>query len=124
MQKILFTILLSSFLITSTELHEMFKIGAFFEHYFEHKQTDEDIDFIDFITLHYSDEQHDESNNKLPFKSHHENNFVAKLFKINFTKSYTSESIIFRYIKKVFVINNENRNSSQFIDTIWQPPKF
>lgn len=124
MQKIFFTILLSSFLITSTELHEMFKITAFVEHYIEHKQSDENLDFIDFISLHYSDEHHDDSSNKLPFKNHHDFNFVAKHFKINFTKNYTSDAVMFRYIKKNFVINNENRSSSQFIETIWQPPKF
>jgi hypothetical protein len=104
----------------------MFKISSFFEHYLEHKNSDESIDFIDFIRLHYSDENHTEKHdeNNLPFKQHHDFSFISKLFKINFSKKVSSEFITFHFIKKSFVINNENQNSSLLNTTIWQPPKF
>ncbi len=120
-----FSILLISFLATFTELHEIFKIGTFIEHYWEHKQLNEDLDFNDFIVLHYSTNHHqDESSNKLPFKNHQDFNFVFKLFKINIPQNNASETIIFKCIIKTFVILNENKNSTKFIQNIWQPPKF
>ncbi|GIV43263.1 MAG: hypothetical protein KatS3mg035_0386 [Bacteroidia bacterium] len=126
MRNFLFVILFSSFLLTSTELHEMFKISAFIEHYLEHKQSDDNLDFLDFIQLHYSNEHHADKHhkNKLPFKHHHDFSFTAKVLKTNFSKLFSTDFFSFKYIKNVFVINNENRNSSLFNSTIWQPPKF
>ncbi|MFN4234133.1 MAG: hypothetical protein ACK4IK_04945 [Bacteroidia bacterium] len=125
MKKSLLIILLSSFLITSTELHEMFKISSLIEHYFEHKQNDKNLDIFDFIALHYSNENHfDGHENKLPFKTQHDLNFIAKLFKVNFSKQFFNYTLSIKHLNKAFVINNEQKKSSLFIHTIWQPPKF
>lgn len=125
MKKGLLLIILFSFLITSTELHEMFKIASFIEHYLEHKQSDENLNFIDFVALHYSNENHkDGSESKLPFKSQHDFNFASKLFKVTITKHLFSYTFNLKHLKKAFVTNNDNKKTSQLIHTIWQPPKF
>lgn len=125
MKKALLIILLFSFLITSTELHEMFKIASLIEHYIEHKQSDKNLNFIDFVALHYSNKNHnDGSESKLPFKNHHDFNYTSKLFKVNITKHLFSYTLNLKYLKKAFIINNDNKNTSHYIHTIWQPPKF
>jgi hypothetical protein len=104
----------------------MFKISSFVEHYLEHKESDQSINFIEFIRLHYSNDKHADKHKEhnLPFKHHQDFSHIAQLLKINISKKINSEFLLFQSFKKSFVIKNENKYSSLFKITIWQPPKF
>jgi len=125
-KKIISIIVLFAFLITSTELHEMFKLGSLFDHYLEHKESDQSINFIEFIRLHYSNDKHADKHkdHNLPFKQHQDFSHIVQLLKINFSKKISTEFILFQSFKKSFVLKNEDKNSSLFKASIWQPPKF
>ncbi|MBI1342555.1 MAG: hypothetical protein GC171_06460 [Terrimonas sp.] len=64
-------ILLFSFLLSHTELHQFFKIPVLVEHFKEHRAEDPSITFFQFLKLHYNkiiedaDYQRDQ---QLPFR--------------------------------------------------------
>ncbi|MBE9583579.1 hypothetical protein IM792_03885 [Mucilaginibacter sp. JRF] len=56
----------------TTELHQLFKLPILFEHFAEHKQRDESVSLMDFLSMHYwGDDLNDNDNDRdmqLPFK--------------------------------------------------------
>jgi hypothetical protein len=72
MQRGIAFILLLTFMLSHTELHQFFKIPVLFEHLSEHRKQDPSITFIQFIKLHYDkividdDYQRDQ---QLPFRN-------------------------------------------------------
>jgi hypothetical protein len=73
LQKILFTIFISSFLLSSTELHQFMKLPVLMKHYQVHKKQDNSLSLFDFLMLHYSQDHpidnDDSDDNQLPFKN-------------------------------------------------------
>jgi len=71
MRKGIAGILLLTFLLSHTELHQFFKIPVLFQHFHEHKKLDPAITFLGFLKLHYDkividdDYQRDQ---QLPFR--------------------------------------------------------
>lgn len=63
-----------SFLINSTELHELARIPILFEHFADHRSENNQLSLIGFLLLHYSashpDDSDDNMDNELPFKPH------------------------------------------------------
>lgn len=89
MKKFILIILAVSFLNSSTELHEFFRLSFLLQHYSEHRSEDRSLSFVDFLKIHYSnnhpDDNDDEEDNELPFKS--QANIIA------------ADSITFLFIK-------------------------
>jgi hypothetical protein len=115
--------LLAIYLVSTTELHQLLKLPILIEHFKEHKAQDNDLSFLDFLSLHYSQEfDHDKTDNKLPFKSH--SNcvsmsivaFIAPPFVINLAKPTFIEPKALSVFHKVIF-------KSTVISTIWQPPR-
>jgi hypothetical protein len=56
----------------TTELHQLLKLPVLFEHYAEHKQRDQKVSFITFLSMHYwGNDLNDDDNDRdmqLPFK--------------------------------------------------------
>jgi hypothetical protein len=110
-------------LISTTELYQLLKLPVLIEHYKEHKAQNTEMSFIDFLSLHYNQEfAHDDTDNKLPFKSHSNCAsvsivaFIAQPFTINLEKPiYFEPKILSVYHNVIF--------KSLAISTIWQPPK-
>jgi hypothetical protein len=118
---------LSSYLLTATELNELFKLPLLVEHFVQHNEGNKQLNFWEFLCDHYStdsikDTDFDEDM-KLPFKS-----------QSNFEKNNTINSFCFElaiqinnlpsFKAKDFVIISEQFNKSSSINYIWQPPKF
>jgi len=125
-KKSLSILLLSLYLICGTELRELSKLGAFINHYFEHKEQNQDLSLIDFIEIHYlqntSKNNDYEKDMKLPFKSH------------NCSSHHISESsylsaLNYHLQEPIFIIqcaNISKDNSylpSSYLSDIWQPPR-
>jgi hypothetical protein len=104
MRSIILIILSSTFLIGSTELHQLLKIPFLVIHYNHHKQENKYFTFVDFLSLHYSknhpDDNDDKEDSKLPFKSetgiaHFDTSAIA-------AKDNTEKIIIPYYSCKIF----------------------
>jgi hypothetical protein len=118
---------LSTYLLTATELNELFKLPLLVEHFVQHNEGNKHINFWDFLCEHYSnntvkDADYDEDM-KLPFKSqsHFEKNNTINSFCFEFAV-YSNN--LTSFIVKDFVILSEQFNNNSSINSIWQPPKF
>ena len=127
MRKLIPILFLSIYLVSVTELHELFKLPQLVEHFMEHKSEDNKTTFLDFLVMHYSDSDHANQDGpedtKLPFKSHHDcvnlvnTGFVAFHSFCLVVKSTPIES-------KVYNTHSSDFISSAYLSSIWQPPKF
>lgn len=119
--------ILAVYLISSTELHQLLKVPFLVEHFFEHKEQNQDITLWQFLCLHYAEQKTKtadyEKDMKLPFKSHDGccASFVAYMpqaipaVPIIAKPSYHQVQS-FRLYKEVFA-------KSSYLDAIWQPPR-
>lgn len=125
MQKAALIFFTALFLIGNTEFHELLKAPVLVLHYFEHKAETPGLTPAQFLALHYSQQNHTDSDNyddsQLPFKAtEHMPATHIKLF-------------ISYYTIKVPVLNptvtaNEPVYEASFVSqsllcNIWQPPK-
>jgi hypothetical protein len=66
-------ILALSFLLSATELHELFRVPFLVSHYQQHRRVNASMNIWDFLALHYSNEhpydQDEQEDQGLPFKS-------------------------------------------------------
>jgi hypothetical protein len=118
---------LSTYLLTATELNELFKLPLLVEHFVQHNEGNKHVNFWEFLCDHYStdsikDADYDEDM-KLPFKSqsHFEKNNNINSFCFELAIQINN---LPSFIVKDFVILSEQLNNNSSINTIWQPPKF
>ena len=122
MRKLIPILFLSIYLVSVTELHELFKLPQLVEHFMEHKSEDKKTTFLDFIVMHYTDTDHGDEHEKLPFKTHHDNGNIVNIGFVAFSsfcldiKSNPIESKIYNTYSIDFI-------SSSYLSSIWQPPK-
>ncbi|MDY3318419.1 hypothetical protein PG637_03255 [Riemerella anatipestifer] len=114
------------YLISFSEVREVFKLPILLEHFIEHRNDNPKMSFGQFITLHYlSGDVHDddyEKDMKLPFKSQNQNisaSIVLAMptsfdFKIKSSKIYKETSQNFGYSDS-FTIDNS--------DLVFHPPR-
>lgn len=125
MKKLISILLLTLYLVSTTELYQLLKMPLLIEHYIQHKNLNPEMSLTAFLKTHYDnpikDSDHDQDQ-RLPFVSHA--SLLSAVFTIN-------PSLDFHCIKKVFtpieikktfyksvLYNKEIHNS------IWEPPKF
>lgn len=126
MKKLIPIFFLSVYLVSTTELHEFFKLPQLVEHFIEHQAENKTITLIDFIVMHYSnadDGDDDKSKDmQLPFKSHNKcestSNIAFNSFH-NIEISIKSEPIE----ANSYNIDTIDFISSAYLSSIWQPPK-
>jgi hypothetical protein len=118
-------VLLLLYLLAATELQEMVRLPALFEHFAEHKQKNKDVNFLGLIVLHYfvgdskdSDYQHHQ---QLPFKEGHYEEASASIIIPVESFDAPLRSIPYTLIKMETYASLFNSASFQF--TIWQPPR-
>lgn len=127
-KKILTYLFISLYLIGTTELSQLLKIGYFIEHYIEHKKANENLSLAEFIDIHYvqptivDDDYSDDM--QLPFKTHNDchssvNSSYAADIKQEF--SITTPFIEYSANHKDYINPN---NISQYLEEIFQPPRF
>ncbi len=126
MKKAWSILLLSLYLLCSTELRELSKLGAFVSHYFEHKELNNDLSLIGFIEIHYTHNTNKDSDYnkdmKLPFKSHDcSSHQVSESSYLNSIHYHIQEPIFsFESVR----ISRENAYlPSSYLSDIWQPPR-
>lgn len=107
------------------DLHDLSKVPYMISHFQQHKNNAESFSFVDFFDLHYgaSAEQHDkqehEQHKGLPFKTHDCTTSHISMILTDFEPNIESSfGLTISY-------NNfyESAYSSDFCQSIWQPPK-
>lgn len=110
--------------LISTHLIEMAKIPMLYDHYVEHKKSDNKLDFMDFLMLHYSNsgDDKDKSHTQLPFKSVKEiSSFSSVIISENYTMFVQNDFVVI-FTK---IINHYKADYSfSLFEKIWQPPRF
>ncbi|WP_333853076.1 hypothetical protein [Epilithonimonas sp.] len=125
MKKLISILLLSFYLVSTTELYQFLKMPLLIEHYIQHKNLNPEMSLTAFLKTHYDhpvkDSDHDQDQ-KLPFVSHA--NLLSVVFTIN-------PSLYFHCIGKVFspieikkVFYKSALYNKEILNSIWQPPRF
>ena len=120
-------LLLSAYLLSSTEFSQLLKLPLLLEHFNEHKTWNEGTTLWSFMIMHYTNNDvkyadHDKDM-RLPFKSNEGSVYSILLTFIHIPTLLT-------LIKPVIIDLNEynlRENicfNSTYLSNIWQPPKF
>lgn len=127
MKKVLTYLFISLYLIGTTELSQLLKIGYFVEHYIEHRNINQNLSLTEFIDIHYVqptviDDDYTEDM-QLPFKTHNDCHSYANSSFVLYLKqeiSITTPFIEYSANHKTYINPN---NISQYLDEIFQPPR-
>lgn len=125
MKKLFTYLIVSLYLLGSTEAHQLLKIGYLIEHYIEHKNAN-NYSLVEFIDVHYLqptvvDADYAEDM-KLPFKSHKE----CQVQLVQIAKFQSQEYVIdVPYIEttEIHTAYSSPKLGSQYLDDIFQPPR-
>lgn len=113
------------YLLTATELNQLWKLPIFISHFIEHRQESPDITLISFITLHYfsgnvrdADYARDE---QLPFRDNSECliGAISSIVPAGPTIQYQSDIL---YLI-TFSPKTQEGKPSRYQTDIWQPPR-
>ncbi|MCO6494255.1 MAG: hypothetical protein J5I91_01060 [Bacteroidetes bacterium] len=126
MKRLIAIIFLLGFLNTNAALGEILKLPILVHHYFEHLNTIGKIDFVDFISEHYSNhinhaDADDHDHEKLPFRS--VDCQSPTLITISPDESPIFSSLDFLFEKSKKPVFKTSQYSNDFLTQIWQPPK-
>jgi hypothetical protein len=125
LKKFISIFLLSSFLLSATELNQLLKTPLLIQHYIIHEKENPKLSFIGFLEMHYfNGDPHDADYNqdmRLPFKSHNTcTNFVS----LNISFQNDLDFLLKLYPEEIKLNSLPEVNySSQSLQSIWQPPK-
>lgn len=121
MKRILAISFLIVYINSNTEFHEMLRLPILVEHFTEHKKTNGDISFWDFLVMHYkTNVTHDSHDNELPFKDP-AHSFTSPTLALIIHKMVLSETEI------ISEVNHTPTYCETFIAShlsdIFQPPR-
>ena len=126
LKKLIAILFLSIYVVSATELHELFKLPNLVAHFKEHQSEDKTTTLIDFLVQHYTSSDDGDGDKtkdmQLPFKSNHDGGNITNTGFISFNnvqlaiKSAPIESEIYNTYSSDFI-------SSAYLSSIWQPPK-
>ena len=125
MYRWLVILLLSSYVCSVTELHQLIKLPGLFAHFAEHAEEDENETILCFLADHYltGSHQHEDSahDSELPF--HGENDYAAHTIQIAVPMPPIAELIsCTASITDPPVIDDASYSFLLSTD-VWQPPK-
>ena len=125
MKKLISILLLSLYLVSTTELYQFLKIPVLIEHYLEHKEQNPKLTIGSFFKIHYDNPVKDSdytTDQKLPFVSH-EAHFIivctpATPFTFQLSGKESNTIIVSKqtFYKSIFY-------NKDILNSIWQPPK-
>lgn len=122
MKRIISILLISLYVISFTEMHQVIRLPLLAIHYVEHRAQSKDLTFFEFLEFHYSTEiAHDDRDMELPFKdcSHcvAAPSVVLPSFKIELTQHVVARVVeVHAAFYKKFI-------PSSYLSEIWQPPR-
>lgn len=120
--------LIFTLLCSTTDVNQVFRLPRLVQHYLEHKEQNGALNFVAFIKMHYSTDNNEASESQhenLPFKNHI-TPLVCLVVVLNqqpVIVPATSTFKVFIKTKDSFAPSKDQFLSSQYLSTIWQPPK-
>ena len=124
-KKSLSILLLSVYLLTSTQMAELIKIPVLVGHYMEHREYGQ-LSFYQFLNIHYNcNEPHHaihKSDSKLPFMTYQGTSSFAVFLTPVFQEIQKEASVIYPDPKGSY-FTYSFFYSSTFHSSIWQPPR-
>lgn len=116
---------LTLFVFTVTECNQLLKLPVLLEHYIEHKASNQNISFSDFLYMHYAgndfNDQDQDRDMQLPFKSH--SHFTSMVVQSLPLQSETISLKLSIRISKSPTVYKRLNFQSFYLSSIWQPPK-
>jgi hypothetical protein len=112
------------FLFNATAFDQVFKLPVLIAHYLEHRQQDERIGFLDFLSMHYwgkdLNDNDQDRDNQLPFKS--VGNLAAFQPAIPVTRPLLEkhEPYVVRVHQPLF---RENNLANPTLSSLFRPPR-
>jgi hypothetical protein len=120
-------LLLSIYLFSTTEIHQLLKVPVVFQHYREHQAEDNDISVLRFLSIHYlhgSPRDKDyERDMELPFKSSGDCTASISIAFVSLEAPFSITKPIEIPEKKVFFVPDQFIPTT-YLASIWQPPRF
>ncbi|MCI3936313.1 hypothetical protein MQX03_03830 [Chryseobacterium aahli] len=124
MKKWLSILLLSLYLVSTTELNQLLKFPTLVEHYSEHKKLNPEMSLLAFFKIHYDHPVKDadyKTDRKLPFILH---STLSLVFTLNSDFSFEILGSDYKYFK----VHNIPAFDVDFyikgyLHSIWQPPR-
>jgi len=125
MKKLLAILFLNIYLFSTTEIHQFLKTPLLLEHFTEHRSKDKTLSFLNFLYKHYTNITKDsdyDKDLKLPFKTIDN---CSPSIHINLTPDIKIETKeVASYFEKKKTSNfYKSKFHSNYLNTIWQPPK-
>ncbi|AZA92947.1 hypothetical protein EG343_21285 [Chryseobacterium nakagawai] len=125
MKKLISILLLSLYLVSTTEVYQLFKIPTLIEHYCEHKKLNPEMSLTAFLRTHYDHPVKDGDygkDQKLPFIIH--STPLSLVFTIN--QGFTFETATYHFsplqIHKI-PSKDEDLCCKGFLNSVWEPPR-
>lgn len=126
MKKLASISLLILFLVSTTELYQLFKIPQLIEHYFEHKALNSEMTLTAFLKTHYDHPVKDGDygkDQKLPFIIHAKPLNLIFTLNIGFRFDAHQESFV-NIISHKMPSKDEDFCFKGFLNSVWEPPRF
>lgn len=126
MKKLISILLLSLYLVSTTELYQLLKIPTLIEHYCEHKKLNPEMSLTAFLKTHYENPVKDGDfgkDQKLPFIIH--TTPLALVFIVGDTFNFELKNDHFKQLKSRKIPSKNDRFCYKgFLRTAWEPPKY
>jgi hypothetical protein len=119
-------LLLTAYLFSTTELHQLLKLPVVFEHFAEHQKKNKNISFLQFLDMHYmhgspKDKDYTEDM-KLPFKT--ADNCVSTVSPVVIPRLvHVFESHVVHIPENKIPVPQDELIPSSYLSRVWQPPK-
>jgi hypothetical protein len=126
LKKLTAILLLTVYLFSTTELHQLLKLPVVFEHFAEHQQKNKNISLLQFLDMHYmhgSPKDKDYSDDmKLPFKT--ADNCISLVSPVVIPRlAHTLENHVVHIPEKEMHIPKDELIPAAYLSRVWQPPK-
>ena len=112
-------------LLVQTPVNQLMKLTILIEHYFEHKDKDSKISVIDFLKMHYTNEDIKDADHErdmqLPFKHFSPISLIFTFF--DSAGFLLTENLFPAFALKQKRLYKSPYHSSESLSNIWQPPK-
>ncbi|MEG1668479.1 hypothetical protein [Chryseobacterium sp.] len=127
MKKLVSILLLTLYLVSTTEMYQLLKVPELIEHYIEHKELNPEMTLTSFLKTHYDHPVKDGDYGKdqrLPFIIHSAP--LALVFTIDkgfsFEKPLESKFILLKVNK--IASKDEDSCFLGYLNSVWEPPRF
>lgn len=124
MRKLIPILLLSFYLVSTTELYQFLKMPLLIEHYLKHKNLNPEMSFTAFMKAHYDHPVKDndsDQDQRLPFVSH--THFLSVVCVINSTLDFYCTKKGGHFFKVVETFYKNIFYHKEILNFIWEPPK-